>query len=322
MSRYVTVRLETLRRAPARPHWNRQVAEAKDQTKPESRGEPARLPALATDREAELFAAYRTWWNEHAKLIVELPDTRQLPKARADLLGSFGAALVPLGVLDEFATGGIVAGWWGDNLYDLKALAAGGFGRVVEGWATTIEAMLTPEPGPDGRLKAKPAAERRKALDHKLVPHLLPEYLADLEEAEAKYAEADAAYKAALANATEDSEGEADDEESERSDLDELKAVRSLAQKKRAALEKRFLATLNMAVASLIPDEERELVLKILDEDLALRLDARVARARQVMIGRFHTWSDKYAVSLDQLESNRRFVDACLVVHLQELGYE
>lgn len=278
-----------------------------------------RLPDLAAAREKDLRAACRVWWDEHAKLIVELPDTRQLPKARSDLLGSFGAALIPLGVLDEFATGGIVASWWGDNLYDLKALAAGGFGRVIEGWATTIEAMLTPEPGPDGKLKTKPAAERRKALDHKLVPHLLPDYLADLEEAEAAYAGADAAYKAALASDLEDDE--VDEEDSEPADLDELKATRSSAQKKRAALEKRFLATLNMAVASLTPDEERELVLKILDEDLASRLDARITRARQAIIDRFRTWSDKYSLSLDQLESDRWSAAIRLATHLQELGY-
>ena len=278
-----------------------------------------RLPGLAAPREIKLRAAYRAWWAEHAKLIVELPDTRQLPKARNDLLSSFGAALVPLGVLDEFATGGIVASWWGDNLYDLKALAAGGFSRVVEGWATTIEAMLTPEAGPDGKLKTKTAAERRKALDHKLVPHLLPEYLAALEQAEAAYAEADAAYKAALDAILEDEETDEDD--SEPTDLDELKATRSSAQKKRAALEKQFLATLNMAVASLTPDEERDLVMTVLDEDLASRLDVRITQARQVMIGRFRTWSDKYAVSLDQLESDRQSAATSLATYLLELGY-
>ena len=102
------------------------------------------------------------------------------------------------GILDEFAAAGVVASWWGETLYDLKSLAAGGFSRVVEGWAASIEAMLAPEPGPDGKLKTKPAAERRKALDHKLVPHLLRDYLAELEEAEAAYAAADAAYKEAL----------------------------------------------------------------------------------------------------------------------------
>ncbi len=278
-----------------------------------------RLPGLAAPREIELRTTYRSWWAEHAKLIVELPDTRQLPKARNDLLSSFGAALVPLGVLDEFATGGIVASWWGDNLYDLKALAAGDFGRVVEGWATTIEAILTPEAGPDGKLRTKPAAERRRALDHKLVPHLLPEYLSAFEQAEAAFVEADAAYKAPLDASSEDDE--ADKENSEPTDLDELKAARSSAQKKRTALEKQFLTTLNMAVASLTPDEERDLVLTILDEDLASRLDTRVTQARQVMIDRFRGWSNKYAVSLDQLESERQSAATRLATFLLELGY-
>ena len=144
----------------------------------------ARLVDLATPRESELRRAYRACWDEHTKLIVELPDTRQLPKVRADLLDSFIEAIAGFGILDEFAAAGVVASWWGESLYDLKSLAAGGFRRVVEGWATSIEAMLAPEPGPDGRLKTKPAAERRKALDHKLVPHLLADYLAELEEAE------------------------------------------------------------------------------------------------------------------------------------------
>jgi type I restriction enzyme M protein len=281
----------------------------------------ARLPGLAAAREAHVRDAYHTWWDEHAKLIVELPDTRQLPKARADLLDSFSAALALLGILDEFATAGIVASWWGDNLHELKTLAAGGFARVVEGWATTIEAILTPEPGPDGKLRSKSAAERRKTLDHKLVPHLLPEYLGDLEEAEAAYAQADAAYKAALITSSDPDEGEEDDEDSEPADVDELRAARSSAQKKRSTLEKRFLASLNMAVASLTPDDERELVLKILEEDLASRLDARITRARQVMIDRFRAWSDKYAVSFDRLESDRASSAAVLADYFQELGY-
>jgi type I restriction enzyme M protein len=281
----------------------------------------SRLADLAAPRETDLRAAYRSWWKEHSKLIVELPDTRQLPKARADLLGSFTGAIVPFGILDEFAAGGVVASWWGDALYDLKALAAGGFRRVVEGWAATIEAMLAPEPGSDGKLKAKPATERRKARDHKLVPHLLPEYLTELEEAEAAYASADAAYKAALRTGTEDDETADDDEETEQSDIQALKAARMVAQRKRTTLEKQFLATLNMAVGALTPDEEREFVLKVLAENLTSRLDARITRARQQMIDRFRTWSDKYAVSLDQLESTRQGSAQCLAEYLRELGY-
>lgn len=263
-----------------------------------------RLADLTAAREAELRAVYRAWWDEHAKLIVELPDTRQLSKVRADLLVSFTDAIVPFGMLDEFAAGGVVASWWGDSLYDLKALAASGFSQVIEGWATSIESMLAPEPGPDGKLKTKPAAERRRALDHKLVPHLLPDYLTELGTAEAAYAAVDALYKEALKRLSEeDSLDDDEEEEAEETDLESLKNARAAAQKKRSKLEKQLLATLKMAVAALTLDEERDLVLRILDEDLSTRMDARVASARQAMIARFTIWADKYAVSFDDLES-------------------
>jgi type I restriction enzyme M protein len=284
-----------------------------------------RLADLGAAQESELVAAYRAWWDEHAKLVVELPDTRQLPKVRADLLDSFAAAIAGFRILDEFASAGIVASWWGETLYDLKSLAAGGFRRVVEGWAASIEAMLAPERGPDGKLKAKPAAERRKALDHKLVPHLLPNYLMELEEAEAEYAAADAAYNEALQTPTDESESlevnESDDEDSEHANLESLKAARAASQKKRSKLEKQFLATLKTAVSALTPDEERDLVMRILHEDLAARLDVRITRARQEMIMRFQTWADKYATSLEAIDSARQSSAAHLVSYLQDLGY-
>ena len=282
----------------------------------------SQLTSLAEPREAELRAAYQGWWDEHSKLIIELPDTKQLPKVRADLLDSFTTAIAVFGILDEFAAAGVVASWWGETMYDLKALVAGGFRRVVEGWAASIEAMLAPEPGPDGKLRTKPAAERRKALDHKLVPHLLPDYLAELEEAEAAYAAADGAYKSALdAAVTEDEDAEEVDADAEEVDADSLKAARTAAQKKRSKLEKQFLAKLNTAINGLTPDAERDLVLKILDEDLAIRLETRLSRTRQDMIVRFRTWSDKYAISLDALETARQASSARLADYLQELGY-
>src|SRR4029079_14521344 len=116
--------------------------------------------------ERDLRAAYCAWWEKEAKLVVELPVHKRLMVLRADLLDGFTGALVPLGVLDEFTTGGSVAGWWMDNRHDLKALAAGGFERVLDGGVDTIEAMLEPVEQPNGKLKQPTAVERRKALDH------------------------------------------------------------------------------------------------------------------------------------------------------------
>lgn len=281
-----------------------------------------RLAELTAPREAELRAAYRAWWDDHTKLIIELPETKQLPKVRAELLGSFTGAMVPFGILDEFAAAGVIASWWGDTLYDLKALVAGAFGQVIEGWATSIETMLAPEPGPDGKLKNKPAAERRKALDHKLVFHLLPDYLTELESVDVAYTTADAAYKEAFGSVFEYEPADENDEEAEELDLEALKSARAAAQKKRSKLEKQFLATLNMAVGTLTPAEERDLVLRILGQDLAARLDARIVSARQAMIARFTAWADKYAVSLDDLESARQSAATRLTTYLRELGYE
>jgi type I restriction enzyme M protein len=272
----------------------------------------ARLPELAAAREDELRTAYRAWWAEHAKMLVTV---------RADLLGSFGAALDRFEILDEFATAGIVAAWCGENKYDLKALAAGGFERVIAGWASTIEAMLVPEEGPDGKVKQKSAAERRKALNHKLVPHLLPDFLGQLEEAEAESSEADAAYKAALAALDQNGDTDEDAEEITEADLVDLKNKRSAAQRKRTVLEKTFLAELNTAIATLMPKQQCDLVLTILDEDLANRVDACIATQCRTMVTRFQTWSDKYAVSLGQLESQRQSTAERLVTYLRELGY-
>ncbi len=93
-------------------------------------------------------------------------------------------------------------------------------------------------------------------------------------------------------------------------------------QRKRSALEKTFLAELNTAIAALNAEQQRDLVLKIFDKNLADRLDARIATQLRVMIARFQTWADKYGVSLDQLETGRTTTAQRLRMNFQELGYE
>ncbi len=278
----------------------------------------ARIPELAAARETQLRDAYRAWWDEHVKLIAELPDTGELMAVRVDLLDSFGAALAPHEILDEFATTGTVAEWWGENKYDLKALTAGGFGRVIEGWVATIEATLAPQRTADGKTKQASAADRRKALDHRLVPKLMPGYLAELDFADAEYAAVDAAYKAVLAAI------EADDyvpDEDDEPDLEGLRAMRSKALSRRTKLLKAFRAKLNAAVAALSPEKAGELVLQILGEDLASRLDNRIAAGRRTLVATFQRWADKYVVPLHSREVERDAATTRINAYLKELGY-
>ncbi len=49
-----------------------------------------------------LRAALAAWWTAHAPRLADLPQRRNLNAVRAEILDSFGAALLPLGTLDRF----------------------------------------------------------------------------------------------------------------------------------------------------------------------------------------------------------------------------
>ena len=149
----------------------------------------------------ELTQAFAAWWDANAKYIVDLPQTKALMTARAALLDSFVKALTPVGLLDRFEVAGAIASWWGDVQFDLRALAAGGFGAVVDGWVTTITTALDDK------------TDKGTPLDHRLVRVLLPEYLEEVEAAEARQAELDATIKGATGNSTDEDDDDTDDEE-------------------------------------------------------------------------------------------------------------
>lgn len=128
-------------------------------------------------REHALRVAFDGWWAEHQARIVALPDTQALMALRAELMESFSAALVPVGLLDRYRVDGAIASWWGHDVFDLKALMARGFTGVVEGWVSFITTALE-----DDNDKSNP-------LDHKLVKRLMAGYLGELDEVEGRIAD-------------------------------------------------------------------------------------------------------------------------------------
>ncbi|MEV0592965.1 type I restriction-modification system subunit M [Nonomuraea cavernae] len=281
-----------------------------------------RLPSLAEPTEARLRKAFSEWWVRHSKRLVELPDTHKVMETRAELLDSFVAELLPLKVLDRFELAGIVAAWWGEAQYDIKTLGLNGFEGVVEGWLTTIEsAFELDEEDVEYWDKQKVAAEKRKARDHRIVPVLIPDYLMELEEAEAEYAELNAQLKAATAKSSEDDEDEPAEEQLSGTELKNLKARTAAARKKVGKLEDHFLPRLRMAVGALDNDSRRDLVIDVLRTQLSARLESRTAAARRLAESAFRTWAEKYAVTLHDLEAQREAVAARLENYLKELGY-
>ncbi|WP_282794379.1 N-6 DNA methylase [Streptomyces sp. CC224B] len=312
----------------------------------------ARIPALAVERETALRTAYEEWWAEGRKLFVRLAEDGRLMDLRAGLLNGFAQAIGSVDVLDQYRTAGIVADWWTESRYDMKALAAGGFARVLEGWVDSAEAIVSPAAGATGKRVTVSAADRRQAMDRPVVRLLIPDFLDEYRRAEEASAKADAAYKEAVeelaaakpGDSVEDADDSVDAEDASSSEdaeepaaepvsLEELvrldkqvtlrKKQRTAATKARKALEDAFVPRLLKAAEAALEDETRtrEVVLTILDESLRARLESAVAVGRRELVGAFRRWAEKYGVSLEELEGESGRAQGELKGLLGELGY-
>ncbi|MFD7162129.1 type I restriction-modification system subunit M [Streptomyces violascens] len=308
-----------------------------------------RIPALTAPKEAKLREAYEKWWSAHSSLFSQLALDQRLMKLRSGLLDGFTAAVGAVGVIDEYTTAGIVADWWTENRYDMKALAAGGFERVLDGWVDSVEAIVEPvEPeGESGKAKRTTVspADRRRAMDHPVVRALIPEFLDAVAAADAEVAVADAAAKLAQEKLTEakpsepaDSEDEAEPDDSgdgaepaspeEIAVLEKALAAKKKAlaaeRKKRKGLDDRFLPALRAAAKLAKADAggPEGVVLDVLDGDLSGRLEDAVAAGRREVVASFRRWSEKYGVSLAELEGESASAAGELGEWLGRLGYD
>ena len=185
------------------------------------------------------------------------------------------------------------------------ALPAGD--RIMTGRRDTTQAQLC---------VGVPALPR----DHPLTKRLLPQYLSDIADCEAKKAELDATIKAA--QPTEDEE-EAEEPEEKLSD-DEVKALKKelgAAKKKLKTLQADFVKQLDAAIHQLDQAGARELVLGILRGQLDAILVRYVATHRQGVVAAFESWWDKYRVMLVSIEAERDAAATRLRSFLGALGY-
>jgi type I restriction enzyme M protein len=260
-------------------------------------------------KEAELRAVVNAWWADHSKSLVALTEGGGLMATRRDLLESFMAAVRPVGLLDRFQTAGVIVRWWDAVQYDLRTLAANGFGGVIDGWLTTIESALT-----DRGSKVDP-------FDHRLVPALVPEFLDRLAEAEARRAELDAQVKAATA-APEDDEGDPDEiERVSPAELAALKKDLTAAKKLYKALQERLLTELEAERAALNVKQEHDLALGILRDQILEEVASKATTHRRHIIAVTERWWDKYAASLYLIDKDRDSSTSKLAIFLKDLGY-
>jgi type I restriction enzyme M protein len=134
-------------------------------------------------QEGKLMTVFAAWWQLHAPGLGELPKTKRVMELRAEFLSSFVDSLEPVGLLDRFKVAGVVASWWDEVKYELRTLSESDFGGLVDSWVDTIkDALEQDDETQKNQTKFDP-------LNHKLVVRLMPDYLEEIAEAEARIAE-------------------------------------------------------------------------------------------------------------------------------------
>jgi hypothetical protein len=150
-------------------------------------------------QETRLCDAFNGWWKTHQYHLRSLPQTRSLMDLRADFLSSFDDALAPIGLLDRNKIAGVIARWWYDTLFDLKTIIADissdaplslprparGFPGLIQSKVDTIISELQD----DDEDNTEKNNKHTHALTNKLIVRLLPDYLRELAETEARIAD-------------------------------------------------------------------------------------------------------------------------------------
>jgi type I restriction enzyme M protein len=261
-------------------------------------------------KEHDLGAVVDSWWHEHRMGISNLGKDQRLMQLRADLLSSFQDAVRPVGLLDRFQVAGVIASWWGDTQNDLKTIAARGFTGLVESWEASIVNALEDK------------ASNETGIDHKLVKRLLPEYLGEIEELQAKKVDLEATVKAASGGGDDDvADGEEETQELSEEELKATKKELAAVRKELKGLQKDFIVQLQKARSELDEASARELVMGILETALRTILDRYVASERDLVVLGFETWWDKYGITFSAIEDRRDSAADRVSAHMKELGY-
>jgi type I restriction enzyme M protein len=78
---------------------------------------------------------------------------------------------------------------------------------------------------------------------------------------------------------------------------------------------------MQVKISKLSAASEEDLVRTVLKSDLNRRLTNAFAAGPRALADRYRSWADKYAVTLQTLETARDHANAQVSIYLKELGY-
>jgi type I restriction enzyme M protein len=258
-----------------------------------------------------LQGTFEAWWADQSVHLVDLPGTKDLLDTRDRLMESFEAAMLPLEMLDRFQVTGAIAAWWDLVEFDMRTLANQGFEGLIDSWVASLRAAVEDEESRNGN----------DPMEHPLVEHLLPGYLAKLDHLASRDADLKAQIDEGKRLQEADDPDVDEDEIPSDDDLTEMRRERRRVRKERREMVDNFLNCLETARAEVGLEQAQELVLAIQRQRLESELDRYATEKRQALIEAIETWWDKYHVSLHELEAERDAAVAQLDEFVEELGY-
>ena len=255
--------------------------------------------------EIKMHDALNKWWKSIEPRIVELPETNDMMVMRQQFIDSFIKRLSPIGVLDRFKISGVFASWWDDVLFDLKTLVAQDFDGLLDSWVITVKTSFEDNGG------------KIDITEHKLLKRLMPDYLDEIADAEAIKSGIESQIAAAK-----EAEKDEDTEPDEVIDIKALRRELNAAKKKVKQMQDKIVVRMDKSRAELKKDDCRDMILEMFSDDFHSILERYISSHRQEVVASFENWWDKYAVTLEDIQTERDTASKKLDVFMRELGYE
>ena len=255
--------------------------------------------------EIKMHDALNKWWKSVEPRIVKLPVTNDMMSMRQEFIDSFIKLLEPIGILDRFKISGVFATWWNDVLFDLKTLVAQDFDGLMDSWVNTVKTSFEDNGG------------KIDITEHKLLKRLMPDYLDAIADAEAIKSGIESQIAAAK-----EAEKDEDSEPDEEIDIKALRKELNAAKKAIKQMQDKIVIRMDKSRAELNKDNCREMILERFNEDLHSILERYISSHRQEVVVSFENWWDKYAVTLEDIQTERDIAAKKLDVFMKELGYE
>ena len=295
-------------------------------------------------QEQAILDAFADWWiDKSVPRLDRLQNKNNIMKIRADFITSFDIALEPIGMLDHFKRVGVLVTWWDQCKDDFKTVSVAGFEELIDGWVDFIRDMIE-----DTESRKQ---EKFDPFEHKLVKKLLPDYLKEIEDTKAEIARLEGESEVFESGPEDEDMGEVGEDEerpnyakqleneikglkAQRADKVEIEALEAKlapwrelkkqlteARRKLKALGKALVVRLEVARKELSAKDCRELVLSLARDELEAILRKYMDEHLQQIINILSNLWDKYAVSLEIIEQDRKQATSILAGFLKDLKY-